>query len=251
MNSSDILREHESGTNPTIKFDNLATPEQFRLVMTLRNFMAISALWTGLAPATVLITPTGVTNTSGVSEFFPLANIANDSGLSGTATFANYNTVTHGSASSSTAWTTVNPNGNGDYFLEGSPGTPAVITLALGAVYEVTDFVFWGYHFGSANGNEAREFSLEFSTDGGGSFGAPVTVSNPLSTYAVQNANTLPLGGTFAADTVRLTIDDNHSGGAAPGGDRLGLGEVKFVVPEPSNFLLSGLAALTLLRRRR
>lgn len=219
--------------------------------MTKHTLMAVSALSAGLAPAAVLITPTGVANSSSVSEFFPLANIANDSGLSGVATFANYTTITHGNASGATAWTTTNPNGAGDYFLAGSPGTPAVITLDLGATYEITDFVFWGYHFGSGNGNEGREFSLEFSTDGGGSFGTPVTVSNPLSTYAVQNANTLSLGGTFAADTVRLTIEDNHFGGTSPGGDRLGLGEVKFVVPEPSSILLSGLAALALLRRRR
>lgn len=213
--------------------------------------ISVVALATGMASATVLITPGGATNTSGVTEFFSLANIANNSGLSGSATFENYNTITHANAGAGNAWTTNAPNGTDDYFLSTSPGTPAVITLDLGAVYEVTDFVFWGYHFGSANGNEAREFSLEFSSDGGSSFGAPVTVSNPLSTYAAQNANTLSLGGTFAADTVRLTIDDNHFGGTAPGGDRLGLGEVKFVVPEPSSILLSGLGALAFLRRRR
>lgn len=219
--------------------------------MTKKTLIAAAAISAGSASASVLITPAGVTNTSGVSEFFPLANIANNSGLSGSATFANYNTITHGGAGAGNAWTTDNPNGSGDYFLSGSPGTPAIVTLDLGAVYEVTDFVFWGYHFGTPNGNESREFSLEFSTDGGGSFGAPVTISNPLSTYAVQNANTLSLGGAFAADTVRLTIDDNHFGGTAPGGDRLGLGEVKFVVPEPSSMMLSSLTAFALLRRRR
>lgn len=251
MKTADSIYEHNHGR---VKKSILTTGLQYCsfACMMKRTFMTILILSTGLVPAAVLITPAGVTNTSGVSEFFALSNIVDDSGLSGAATFANYNTITHSSASGGTAWTTTNPNGAGDYFLASNPGTPAVLTLDLGAVYEVTDFVFWGYHFSNnANGNESREFTLEFSTDGGASFGAPVTVSNPLGTYAVQNASTLPLGGAFAADTIRLTVDDNHFGGTAAGGDRLGLGEVKFVVPEPSSFLLSGLAALTLLRRRR
>lgn len=205
-----------------------------------------------LSQAVILVTPTGLSNDSGVSEFFPLGNIIDNSGLSGPADFSNYITITHAAASGSTAWTTDAPNGAGDYFLAGSEGTSAVVSFDLGSSYAVSDFVFWGYHFGAANGNESREFSLEFSNDGGGSFGAPVVVSNPLSTFAIGDAVTLPLGGTFDADTVRMTILDNHFGGTAPGGDRLGLGEVKFVaVPEPSTSLLAGLAGLALLRRRR
>ncbi|MDA7888721.1 PEP-CTERM sorting domain-containing protein [Akkermansiaceae bacterium] len=205
-------------------------------------------------PAAVLVTPTNLTNTSGVSEFFAANNIINDTGLSGAATLANYTTITHAAAGVGNAWTTNNPNGAGDYFLGASPGILPVFTLDLGGSYELTDFVFWGYHFNANNANEGRQFSLEFSNNGGGSYGAPVIIENPLSTYAFSSASTLSLGGTFTADTVRVSIPDNHFGGVAPGGDRVGLGEVKFIgdaIPEPSTSLLGGLALLGLLRRRR
>lgn len=217
-------------------------------------FPTLLAISAASLQAAVLVTPTGLTNTSGVSEFFTAINIVNDTGLSGAADIGNYTTITHGAAGGGNAWTTADPNGGGsDYFDAGSPGTLPVFTLSLGQSYPLTDLVFWGYHFGSANGNEGREFLLEFSTDGGGSFPTSTTVSNPLSTYAVANAATLSLSGTFDADTVRLSIPDNHFGGTAPGGDRVGLGEVKFVssIPEPSTALLGSLAGLLLLRRRR
>jgi len=216
--------------------------------------LALTALLVGSANAAVLVNPTGLTNTSGVSEFFPAINIINNTGLSGAADIANYTTITHGTAGAGSAWTTNDPNGAGDYFLATSPGTAAVFTLALDQLYGLTDFVYWGYHFGNPNGNEGREYTLSFSTDGGATFPTSTTVSNPLSTYAVGNATTLSLGGTFTANTVRLDITDNHFGGTSPGGDRIGLGEAKFIgdaVPEPSTGLLGGLALLALLRRRR
>ncbi|CAN5435350.1 hypothetical protein BH23VER1_BH23VER1_10060 [soil metagenome] len=205
------------------------------------------------AGAQVLITPTSLTNTSGVTEFFPAANIINDSGLSAPATILTYQTVTHAAASDTTAWTTNNPNGAGDYFLESNPGTPAIFTLTLDATYVLTDLVFWGYHFGSPNGNEARAFDVAFSSDGGATFPTSTSVSQPLSTYAAADAVTLAFVGSFQADTVRIDITDNHFGGDAPGGDRIGLGELKFVgtvIPEPAAALLGALGLCGLLLRR-
>lgn len=215
--------------------------------------MIASAITMGSAHAAVLITPTGLTNVSGVSEFFPAINIINNSGLSGAADIANYTTVTHAAAGAGSAWTTDDvPPAGGDYYAQG--GTAAIFTLTLDQTYALTDFVFWGYHFNAANGNEGREFTLSFSTDGGATFPTSTTVSNPLSTFAIDSASTLPLGGTFNANVVRLETTDNHFGGTAAGGDRIGLGETKFIgdaVPEPSGTLLAGLASLMLLRRRR
>lgn len=218
------------------------------------TILGLFGLTAGLAQAAILVSPVTVTNDTGFVEFFPLNNIINGSGLSATPDFSNYTTVTHAAAGAGTAWTTDAPNGGtGDYFDPGGTGITPTVTLDLGGTFELSDFVYWGYHFGAPNGNEVREFSLEFSTDGGGSYGAPVVVSSALGDHTVAAARTLSLGGTFTADTVRATFTDNHFGVGQPaGGDRAGLGELRFVaVPEPSTVLLGGLALLGLARRKR
>ncbi|MGC6457541.1 MAG: PEP-CTERM sorting domain-containing protein [Akkermansiaceae bacterium] len=59
-----------------------------------------------------------------------------------------------------------------------------------------------------------------------------------------------PLGGSFDANAVRMTITDNHFGGPASE-DRVGMGEVRFVaIPEPSTLLLGGLALFGLVRQK-
>jgi hypothetical protein len=211
------------------------------------------------AGAATLVTPTSASAsltftppTPGIG-FFPLGNIINNSGLSGAADAGNYTTITHAAASDTTAWTTDDPApGGGDWFAEGN--APVAIVLGLDGAYTLTDFVFWGYHFGAGNGNEARAFTLDFSTDSGATYGPSVAIENTLGGHAVASAVTLPLGGVFTANTVRVTITDNQAGGGFAGGDRLGLGEVKFlgtVVPEPSVALLGALGALGMLNRRR
>jgi len=223
-------------------------------LLTLMFFAAAA-----VSRAAVLITPTGATASltftppSPGINFFPIGNIVNNSGLSGATTLANYTTISHASASGTTAWTTDDPTPNGgDWFAEGN--APVAIELPLGGLYSVTEFVFWGYHFGGPNSNEARAFTMDFSTDGGSSYGSTTNVAQPLGSPAVNSPATLSLGGNFIADTIRITITDNHFGSGFGGGDRLGLGEVKFIgtaVPEPSTVLfgLAGLAALV--RRRR
>ncbi len=227
---------------------------------TVSSVLALVATAVASQAAVTLVTPTGATAAltstppSPGINFFPIGNIVNNSGLSGAADAANYTTITHGAASATTAWTTDDPApGGGDWFGEGN--APVAITLPLGSTYYLTDLVYWGYHFGAANANEGRAFTVEFSTNGGATYGSSVNVSQPLSTFAVGNAATLAFGGTFAADTVRLTVTDNHFGGSAAGGDRLGLGEVKFLgdtVPEPASAaLVAMMAGLGTLRRRR
>jgi len=172
--------------------------------------------------AVELLTPTGVTLDAG-SQFFSVQNLRNDSGLSGAADIANYTSITHGNASGSTAWTT-NASG-GDYYAAPIGPTP-VMTFDLGGLFMVSDLVVWGYHFGSSNNNEAKTFDATFSTDGA-NFGGLRTVDHARTAW---NQETLSFGGSTLASHVRLTITDNHFGtpGAA-GGDRVGLGEVKFI----------------------
>lgn len=208
----------------------------------------------GHAGAASLVTPTGISYTGTGVEFFATeANLINGAGLSGTPTLANYGSITHGIADAGNAWVTNDPNNDGgDYFAD-SGGATVVFGMTLDQQYSLSDLVFWGYHFGGANSNEARQFRLEFSTDGGGSFGAPVVVAQTLGSHTVANAATLNLGGSFTADFVRVTVLDNHFG-TAPGGDRIGIGEFRFIgdaVPEPSAALLGAFGVIGLLRRRR
>jgi hypothetical protein len=99
------------------------------------------------------------------------------------------------------------------------------LTLGLGTAFPLTDLVVWGYVPG--NDNEAKEFQLEFSVDGG------PFVAGPTLTRATQTGTgqeTLSLGDTFLADTVRVTVTDNFfEGDGSLGGDRVGFGEIKFL----------------------
>ena len=119
----------------------------------------------------------------------------------------------------------------------------------------------WGYATSKANG--VMDFSLRFATaaDGLGGFGTSIAV-NPLFSMTIDDIamQSNSLGGVITARYVELTALSTHltnggSGGPGgpAGGDRVGLGEVSFSIPEPSISLLGLLAigGLALRRRRK
>lgn len=138
-----------------------------------------------------------------------------------------------------------------------------VLTFDLGEDRNLSEISVWGYE--STNTNGASEFSLAFSTDaegagvGSGSAG-PFVTAGDLATG--ENDNISRQSFAFDAITARyveLTILDNFfvapgdgTAGGIAGGDRAGLGEVAFAVPEPGSCLMifSGLAMLLGYRRR-
>lgn len=192
----------------------------------------IALLWTATLHAQ-LITPASLTVNSSV-EFFPAANLINDSGLLNAdglpdiPTLGNYASFTHEAASDITAWVTDDRNGaTGDYF-NPAPDLPQFV-LGLGSVQQLTGVVTWGYHFDAPVRNEAKTFLLEFSTNGGATYPQSINVTKPNVAAA---ANTQSFNASFAADTVRITFTDNFFGeGPGGGGDRVGLGELKFLGP--------------------
>jgi len=179
----------------------------------------------------VVITPTSITYTGTGIEFFTDENrLIDGSGLSGALdpTGANINTITHGGAGQATGWVTDDPTpGGGDYYVD-SGGATVTFDIDLGSTFSLVQFASWPYNFGASNGNTLAAATLEFSTNGGSSFDSMQDISIPLVTAAPANANIIDLA-PVDADFIRMTVTDNHFGGPAAGGDRVGLAEIRFL----------------------
>lgn len=189
---------------------------------------AVPLLVSSTQAGTLIVQPTAVsssTNSMGAPfgpDLFPAGNLIDGSGLSTTPTGTNYVTVTHAAASGTTAWVTQAPGADW-YAVPGAPNPTFVFNL--GSSQTLKGVATWGYHFGSGNGNEARAFTLEFSNDGGATWSAPTsTITRGLSASAAAVNSFTPV----TANAVRMVVTDNNAGFAA-GGDRVGLGEVRFL----------------------
>ena len=129
-------------------------------------------------------------------------------------------------ASSARSWRTAARNETGAYF-DGDLEAPQ-FDLFLGRTQSLMALVVWGL---AGSLDEATDFSVEFSTDGGVNF--------DLATEAVrtgallgEQSEVLLFDRVHDANAVRLTITENAHGRAFPGsegGDRVGLGEVRFL----------------------
>ncbi|MCW1925020.1 discoidin domain-containing protein [Luteolibacter arcticus] len=219
------------------------------LALFLAPFGSVSA-------ATTLITPTTITYQGSQQALGNPTALINGSGLSDPApTLANYTTATHGSAGDNgfnNIWVTTDPGaGGGDFFADG--GLPQTFTIDLGGAYTVDGIVQWGYNFGSFNANQAQTFTLEFSNDGGATYHttlANINVPHNGAANVADETTFAPTNGSY----IRMTITDNFYDGIIPGGDRVGVAELRFTgdaIPEPSIALLGGLGLLVLLPRRR
>ena len=198
-----------------------------------------------------LVTPTSITQTaSDTLAGFAAANLINNSGFASTPNVSNFTSVAYNSAPASNQWVTAS-TGFPNYFDAGQPNPQ--FTMALGGRFDLTDLVVWGYS--TTNANEASDFLVEFSTDGGASYYGGRTVQT---SFHLGDGNAvLTFGGTFSANFIRLTMLDNTDGRnltGLPGGDRVGLGEIKFlatVIPEPGTALLAAMSLAGLAMRRR
>ena len=168
----------------------------------------------------------------------------------------------------------VSESSTADYFATGV-GLAAQPTFVfdLGGDTALNDILLWQYQNDSGAafnvGNHTRSVGLKFNTaaQGGTVFlGGGITLTMLPVTDGNGLGNGDDLNGVNAAQTfaltdtaryVQLTITDNYLGfqGITGGGDRAGLGEVRFfgqAVPEPatSGLLLAAGAALAVRRRK-
>ncbi len=148
-----------------------------------------------------------------------------------------------------------------DYFAASAAPT---FIWDLGADVPVSNIVLWQYQNNGGNGtnigNQAQNLTVRLNTAAQGSVtfsGAAtnLTMLNNLQTGSPSPAQSFALGGTTAR-YVQLTVTDNYylAGGTTGGGDRVGLGEIRFntePVPEPAALGLLALGAVAVRRRRR
>lgn len=140
-------------------------------------------------------------------------------------------------AGQAATWVTDAPNGgSGDYFANAQPNP--VIIFDLGANVPLGEINTWGYS--NTNSNGAKDYTLRFATDAEGGaeglgdeeFGSSITFQPSFeAAFSANDRDVEVFEEPVLARYVEMTITDNwQTFNPAPGGDRVGLGEVAFPV---------------------
>jgi len=194
-------------------------------------------------------TPDKIVDGSALSEAIPTGD-----------TLAHALNVTHSFGGGfSESWVT---NGNSPDYFAGK--TPPTIVLDLGSDQPVGTVILWQYQNNGGGpgrtGNHSMTINVRVNTAAdftGIPIAQTVTMLNvDTGLGGVNSAQAFAISGQPTGRYVQLEVTDNYLGepGIVAGGDRAGLGEVRFateVVPEFSSALLGALGLLGLLRRRR
>ena len=133
-----------------------------------------------------------------------------------------------------TGWVT-GVAGGAPYYFSGSQEMP-VFEMDLGGLFNLRALQVGGSGEGVDPGSEASSFRLEFSTDGGVTFGEQVETVETSGLLGSRHEE-LPFTGAVQANLVRMTITSNAYGRglvSVGGGDRVHLGEVAFFGDPPS-----------------
>jgi len=148
-----------------------------------------------------------------------------------------------------------------DYFAT-SPAPEIVWDLTGGGDSDVGTVILWQYQNDGGGtgrvGNHAKTIELQFNTEAEGAAafaGVVSTIEMEPVMDDINAAQAFALSGEEAR-YVLMKVTDNHfeSPDIIAGGDRVGLGEVRFateIIPEPATMALLGTGFLALIRRRR
>lgn len=198
----------------------------------------------------------GVTASTDATDLWPSSNLIQGPGVGFDAAEPHDKLV--GGADGN--WVTLDDAGFPSDYIE-QVGQP-VLTFDLGMDVPLSEISVWGY--AASNTNGVSEFSLSFATEaegvGNGTVSAgPFLTLGDLATGENDDTSRQSFGfEPVTARYVEMTVLDNFfvapgdgSTGGLAGGDRAGLGEVAFAVPEPSSLSWLVLGALPFLRRRR
>ncbi|MCA9184969.1 MAG: hypothetical protein R3E01_30605 [Pirellulaceae bacterium] len=128
-----------------------------------------------------------------------------------------------------------------EYFAANGPAS-VVFDLTGGGDTPIRSALFWQYENNGGNnsnvGNHARTIELRFNTEaqGSGLFAGPVstvTLEPVIGAGAINGMQSASVGGGGSFRYAELQLVDNHFGdpdgfGVSGGGDRIGLGEIRF-----------------------
>lgn len=212
--------------------------------------MSVVLLITTATHGAAIVNPTLVSSSANELTGGEPSNLTDQSGLSAAVntgdSLANALAVTHSFNGGFTdSWVT---NASApDYFTAGP--TP-VFVYDLGEDVRIDDFIAWQYQNtgggGTSAGNAARSMDLRFNTEaeGSGTFSGAATSltlkpvhdgdgSGPNDLGGVNSAQDFGLSETYAR-YVEVRVTDNYRGlqGVTSGGDRVGLGELRFNATE-------------------
>ena len=222
------------------------------------------------AMGAIIVEPTSATSTTTIGGSRTITSAINGSDLFNASDNTPFvGTLTDSNITSVNAGAGTTFFGSDGYWLSSSsgmggsnPSTTEVLTFNFDGAYDLTGIYLWNYNRDGANNNRAiRTFSIEFSTDNGGSW-TPVATAASL---GIGDFNQLPgTAGSGAEAYVPVQLESfsstqsgvtniRFSGLTTYGSTSyVGLAEVRFqAIPEPSALLLCGAGGLLLLRRRR
>jgi len=179
--------------------------------------MRIRSLLTALASAAALCAPAK-------AELITAERVLSLQTDGGKSIDDNYKNNNASDGNPNSTWCTLAPNGNKNYYLNGTVNPIMVFDLGTNQILDA--FSIWGYPFG---GNSVQKFTLSFYDGSQGFDGTPIAVQDvTLDTYT-KDATNIALTAPVSAQYVKMEMTGNFGQTTnLGGGDRVGVAEIQF-----------------------